>query len=312
MAELGLVTGGAGFIGSHVAKALLKAGGRVRVLDDLSSGFTTNLPSDPSLELMEGDIREADTCRRALEGVTCVFHLAAIASVIGSIENAAFTNEVNVAGTLNLLGAAKDAGAKRFVFSSSASVYGDALVVPTDEAQPLSPQSPYASGKACGEFYGNNFAEIFGLEFVTLRYFNVFGPYQNLHSGYAAVIPLFVKAALTGASPTIYGDGLQTRDFVFVEDVAEANLKAAAAPGVSGQAYNIAGGNAITLLDLLEALEKASGRSLTPRFAPARSGEVRHSRASTEKALRDLDFKPQTSLEAGLKRTYELTRAQQA
>ena len=308
MARLGLVTGGAGFIGSHVVKALLREGWRVRVLDDLTSGFTKNLPQGESVDFIQGDIRDAETCRRACEGVDCVFHLAAIASVIGSIENAVFTNEVNVGGTLTLLVAAKDAGVRRFVFSSSASVYGDAEVVPTDETQPLCPQSPYASGKACGEFYGNNFAEIFGIEFVTLRYFNVFGPYQNLNSGYAAVIPLFVKAALNGTTPTIFGDGLQTRDFVFVEDVALANVRAASASDVSGRAYNVAGGNSITLLDLLSALEKASENSLTPHFAPARSGEVRHSRADVGKAKEALCFSPSTSLEEGLRKTYEISK----
>ena len=288
-----LVTGGAGFIGSHVAAQLLTRGWRVRILDNFGGGRWSNIQTLPSaVEIGMGDIRHLSDCRRACEDVDTVFHLAALASVTGSIADPLESHDVNINGTLNMLLAARDAGARRFVFSSSASVYGDAQTVPTDEAQPLQPQSPYASHKACGEFYAQNFWDLYGLETVVLRYFNVFGPHQNLNSGYAAVIPSFVQATLKGCQPVIYGDGQQTRDFVFVEDVARANVLAALAPNVAGRVFNVAGGQAISLLALLESLEQCTGQPLPPRMEPGRPGEVRHSRADVTRARRELALNP--------------------
>jgi UDP-glucose 4-epimerase len=308
MSNKALVTGGAGFIGSHVVARLLQDGWQVRVLDDLSSGDRAKLPAG-DIEFIEGDIRDPQTCKTACTGCDAVFHLAALVSVVGSVENPSLNHDINITGTLNMMTAARDANVRRFVFSSSAAVYGDAEQVPTEETQPLKPQSPYAVSKACGEMYGKNFHDLYGLEVVSLRYFNVFGPRQNVTSGYAAVIPAFVKAALSGRQPIVYGDGLQTRDFVFVENVADANLKAATASGVAGHVFNVAGGVQTSLLDLIAALELATGKKLEPRFEPARSGEVRHSRAAIELARNVLGFVPTVGLEDGLGRTVEGTVA---
>jgi nucleoside-diphosphate-sugar epimerase len=316
-----LVTGGAGFIGSHVVEGLLAHGWRVRVLDNLSSGCRENIEtvsgihqnngySATDVELVEGDIRDASACRAACRGVDSVFHLAAIASVAQSIEEPDVTHAVNIGGTLNMLMAARDAGARRFVFSSSASVYGNAEVSPTDEGQPIQPPSPYATEKACGELYCRNFWDLYRLETVILRYFNVFGPRQNVNSGYAAVIPCFIKAVMTGTRPTVYGDGLQTRDFVYAENVAAANLRAALAPGVAGQTFNIGTGHGISLIELLTELERAAGTTLDPDFQAPRPGEVRHSCADITLATSALGYCPAVPYGEGLRRTLEA--AQQA
>ncbi|HLV80983.1 MAG TPA: SDR family oxidoreductase [Chthonomonadaceae bacterium] len=305
-----LVTGGAGFIGSHLVGRLLERGWRVRVLDDFSSGSRENLlPCEDRLEVIEGDTREAAVCQAACRGVEHVFHLAAIASVVASVEDPIASHAVTLGGTLNMLLAARDQGARRFVFSSSASVYGNAESSPTGEEQPLCPESPYASAKAAGELYCRNFTTLYGLETVVLRYFNVFGPRQSATSSYAAVIPLFVRAAITGCAPIVYGDGRQTRDFVYVENVVAANLRAAEAEGVAGQTFNIAGGQGISLLDLLALLEQVTDRRLQPEFRPARAGEVRHSCANISRARCLLGYEPSVSLTAGLQRTVEAARA---
>lgn len=300
-----LVTGGAGFIGSHVVDLLLREGWRVRVLDNFTSGTPDNLSASADLEVVRGDIRDAAACRDACAGVDSVFHLAAIASVQTSIDAPVLSHHVNLGGTLNMLVAARDQGVRRFVFSSSASVYGDSRTVPTVEDQPPLPQSPYASGKACGEFYCQHFWNLFGLETVALRYFNVFGPRQSGNSGYAAVIPAFVAAAATGASPVIYGDGGQTRDFVYVGNVAAANLRAALAEGAPGRAFNVGCGQQISLLDLLASLGQIADRELQPTFRPARTGEVRYSCADITRARQDLGYEPSVPLNEGLRRTVE-------
>jgi UDP-glucose 4-epimerase len=311
MPHQALVTGGAGFIGSHLVERLLRERWNVRVIDDFSTGSLDNLHSvHADLEVIVGDIRDRNACRQACIGVDSVFHLAAIASVTSSVEDPVLSHEVTLGGTLNMLLAARDAGVQRFVYSSSASVYGNAEIVPTTEHQPLDPQSPYASCKASGELYCRNFCTLYGLETVTLRYFNVFGPRQSAHSGYAAVIPCFVKAALNGKSPRVYGDGLQTRDFVYVENIAIANLLAASADGVAGCMFNIAGGESISLLDLLATLERLTGSQLAPEFCPARPGEVRDSRADISHARDLLGYEPILSLQDGLGHT--LDAAQQA
>lgn len=303
-----LVTGGAGFIGSHLVERLVREGWQVRVLDDFSSGAYANLSEKilgGMVEVIEGDVRDVDTCYTACRDVECVFHLAAISSVASSIAAPLSTHDINLGGTLNILCAARDMHVRRLVFSSSASVYGNADVIPTSESQPIAPQSPYASSKACAEYYCRNFFDLHGLEAVVLRYFNVFGPRQSANSGYAAVIPLFVQAAVTGRTPVIYGDGLQTRDFVYVETVAEANFLAATMPNAAGKSFNVAGGQGISLLDLLDALSRITGKDLEPEFHPARPGEVRHSRADISFARETLHFQPRISLSEGLMRTYE-------
>jgi nucleoside-diphosphate-sugar epimerase len=257
------------------------------------------------MEVLEGDIRDADACRRACRGVDSVFHLAAIASVASSVADPVHSHDVNVNGTLNMLMAARDQNVRRFVLSSSASVYGDADLVPTPEDAPLRPQSPYATGKAASELYCRNFWELYGLETVVLRYFNVFGPRQSPVSGYAAVIPQFVNAALRDQHPVVYGDGEQTRDFVFVGSVAAANIRAAMADAVAGMTFNVAGGEGISLLRLLEELRELSGSPLAPEFRATRAGEVRHSRADITRAQRILGFTPEISLRSGLRRTLE-------
>lgn len=304
MGKLALVTGGAGFIGGHLTERLLAEGWQVRVLDNFSSGKVENLPVG-HLEVLEADIRNADACRRACRGVDSVFHLAAIASVAGSVADPVHSHDVNVNGTLNMLMASRDQNVRRFVLSSSASVYGDADLVPTPEDAPLRPQSPYATGKAAGEFYCRNFWELYGLETVVLRYFNVFGPRQSPVSGYAAVIPQFVSAAQRDQHPIVYGDGEQTRDFVYVGNVAAANVRAAMADGVAGMTFNVAAGEGISLLRLLEELRALSGSPLAPEHRAGRAGEVRHSRADISRARKHLGFTPDVSLRAGLRRTLE-------
>jgi UDP-glucose 4-epimerase len=308
MSRLALVTGGAGFIGSHLVAHLLQAGWRVRVLDNFTTGARAHLPPQAHLEVCEGDVRVSADCLRATAGADTVFHLAALVSVVESVANPALSHEVNVTGTLNILLAARDQKVRRVVFSSSTAVYGDAATIPTEETQPFSPQSPYAAQKVCGELYGNLFHTLYGLEFVALRYFNVFWPRQSPHSDYAAVIPRFLWAAMRGQSPVVYGNGHQTRDFVSVENVVEANRLAATTEGVSGQAFNIASGRQTSLLELLAALELLAGRALTPRFEPPRAGEVRHSGASIAKAQQILGYHPVVSLEEGLRRAWDALR----
>lgn len=306
MRKTALVTGGAGFIGGHLVERLLSEGWQVRVLDNFSSGKHENLLLS-DVELITADIRDADACRRACHGVDSVFHLAAIASVASSVADPVQSHEVNVNGTLTMLMAARDQDVRRFVLSSSASVYGDADQVPTPESAALRPQSPYATGKACGELYCRNFWELYGLETVVLRYFNVFGPRQSPVSGYAAVIPQFVKAALADEQPVVYGDGEQTRDFVFVGNVAAANVCAAMADAVAGMTFNVAGGEGISLLRLLDELRLLSGSALVPEFRAGRAGEVRHSRADITRARQFLGFTPDVSLRSGLRLTLEST-----
>jgi nucleoside-diphosphate-sugar epimerase len=304
--RIALVTGGAGFIGSHLVERLLAEGWGVRVLDNLSTGSRDNLQRLlHQVEWLEGDIRDATACQRACRGVDSVFHMAALASVAGSVADPVTCHDVNITGTLNMLTAARDRSVRRFVFSSSASVYGNAETLPTVEGQLLNPQSPYASAKACGEFYCRNFWELYGLETVVLRYFNVFGPRQSINSGYAAAIPRFVNALLTSQRPVIYGDGLQTRDFVCVANVVAANIRAGLAEGAAGQTFNIAGGQGISLLELLQELQRLTQARVEPEFQSARAGEVRHSVADISRARKVLGYEPAVSLGTGLRLTVE-------
>ena len=298
-----LVTGGAGFIGSHLVDALLARGDTVRVLDDLFSGYRENVPTAASL--IEASTADREAVREAVTGVDVVFHQAAHRAVLRSVDDPLATDRANVHGTLTVLDAAAEAGVRRFVSASSSSVYGGAELRPTPETAPTLPRSPYAVSKLAGEHYCRVFAELHGLETVSLRYFNVYGPRQRPDSAYAAVIPLFIDALRDGRSPEVHGDGKQSRDFTFVSDVVAANLAAAAAPAAAcrGRAYNIAGGSDETLLDLLEILGRILDVEPQPVHTDPRPGDVRHSCADVAAARAELGFERQVGLEDGLERT---------
>lgn len=284
-----LVTGGAGFIGSSVVEALVGRGERVRVLDNFSTGTAANVDGiDGAVELVKGDIRDPDTVSRAVKGVDGIVHLAALSGVQRSIAEPRLTHEINVTGSLNVLLAAQVAGIRRIVCASSASVYGDPATVPTPEDSPLTPLSPYGATKVAMEQYGAVFSAVYDLSVMSLRYFNVYGARQSPQSDYAAVIPAFVAKIRQGEPVTIYGDGLQSRDFVHVNDVASATLAALDAPmGMSG-AFNVGTGRGVTLLELAEAL----GATVPPTFLPAKAGDIRHSCADVTKVRAVLGWKP--------------------
>lgn len=301
-----LVTGGAGFIGGHLVQELLTRGHEVRVLDNLSTGFRDNLrPLEAAIEFHEGDLRDRTACLEACRAVDLVFHLAALGSVPRSIHDPQATNEVNVTGTLNLLVAARDAGARRVIFSSSSSVYGDASVSLKCENLCPNPRSPYAVSKLVGEHYCRVFRDCYGLETVVLRYFNVFGPRQSPSSQYAAVIPRFISALREGRRPIIYGDGLQSRDFTFVANVVAANLLAAEAPSAVGETFNIACGGSIALCQVLSQLQELLGTHLLPIHEAARAGDIRDSRADVSKAMSRIGYRPLVSFSEGLARTVD-------
>jgi UDP-glucose 4-epimerase len=304
-----LVTGGAGFIGSHLVDALVAAGWRTRVLDDFSSGREENLvASGAAVELVRGSLCDSEILAHALRGVEVVFHQGAVPSVPRSIAEPLLTHEVNASGTLRVLEAARHAGVRRVVYAASSSAYGDAAVLPKVETLPADPRSPYALQKWAGETYCRLYTELYGLETVALRYFNVFGPRQNPESEYAAVVPRFVVACLRGEPPVVYGDGEQTRDFTFVEDAVRANLLAADAAGATGQVVNVAGGRRVSLNQLLGEIGDVCGVSLRARHEPPRAGDVRDSLADLGRAGRLLGYEPRTTLREGLIRTIESLR----
>lgn len=302
---LALVTGGAGFIGSHLVAGLLARGREVRVLDDLSSGRREFVPGCGDVELLVGDVRDPDTVRRAVGGVEVVFHQAALRSVPGSVEDPFAYHDVNVTGTMRLLLAARDAGVRRLVFASSSAVYGEQSVMPLHEKLRPQPISPYGASKLIGEHYCANFSLHYGLETVSLRYFNVFGPRQDPNSEYAAVVARFILAARRGVPLEIHGDGEQTRDFIYVENVVDANLAAAEAPGVAGEVFNIACGERLSVLDIARGIEDVLGRPLPLRHTPARRGDVRDTLADISQARARLGFAPAVSFQEGLRRTVE-------
>jgi nucleoside-diphosphate-sugar epimerase len=308
MSVIYLVTGGAGFIGSALVRALAGGGRRVRVLDNFSSGRHENLEGLRDVEVIEGDIRDDSRLARALEGVSVVFHEAAIASVPLSVADPLLTHEVNVTGTLKVLHAARAAGTKRVVFAASSAAYGDSPTSPKVETMLPAPMSPYAVTKVAGELYCRTFHEVYGLETVSLRYFNVFGPRQDPGSQYAAVIPRFVTAALKREPATIFGDGLQSRDFCFIDDVVSANLLAADAPSASGGVFNIACGEAISLNQVLDQLEQIVGHTIERRHEPARGGDVRHSLADITAARAILKYQPTATFAEGLRKTVDWFR----
>ena len=305
-----LVTGGAGFIGSHIAEALCRRGGRVVVLDDLSYGSESNLewrkPGD-ELEFVRGDIRDGELIKKVLQGVDWVFHEAAVASVAASLAEPQMTNEVNLTASLELLQVAREAGVKRFMFASSCAVYRDSAEPVKREGEGEGPASPYGLQKYAAEKYCGLYSALFGLETVSLRYFNVFGPRQSASSPYSGVIARFCTALLEGQQPVIFGDGQQSRDFVNVADVVRANLLAAEAPAekVAGKFFNVGTGRRTSVLELFTGLAKAAGSNLKPRHEPARAGEIRHAQADIGNTRGALGFEPSVALETGLRQTFE-------
>ena len=302
-----LVTGGAGFIGSNLVRRLAGTGARVRVFDNLSSGHLANLEGlEASVEFVGGDLRDAGAVREAMRGIRHVFHLGALASVQASVDDPATTHEVNDTGTLHVLLAARDAGAERVVFSSSASVYGDGPEMPKREDMAPEPLTGYALAKLSGEHRGRIFHRLHGLNFFALRYFNVFGPRQDPASHYAAAIPLFMGAYAGGRQPTIYGDGGQTRDFTFVEDVVSANLRCLAAPeSAAGGVYNVAYGDRVSINELARRIAELAGQPFAPVYAPARAGDIRESQADSTLARRVLGWAPEHTFGDGLAATFE-------
>src|ERR1700722_472262 len=307
-----LVTGGAGFIGSNTIDELVRRGRDVVALDDLSSGEAANLAHVSSkIKLIQDSITNLDALREASRGVDCVIHLAAQTSVPRSVKDPIETNQINVNGTLNVLVAARDAKVRRVVFASSCAVYGKTEVLPIRESAPLAPISPYGLSKQVGEAYGRVFQELYGLEFVALRYFNVFGPRQDPGSPYSGVLSIFNAALLGGTQPTVYGDGEQSRDFVYVENVVQANLLAAEAKGATGLAVNVGTGNRSTLNQTLAALGKITGRPAKAKYAAAREGDIRDSQADISLAQRALGYRPSFGFDEGLKKTWEWFTANQ-
>jgi UDP-glucose 4-epimerase len=305
-----LVTGGAGFIGSHIAEALVERGERVRVLDNLSTGHLANLePFRDRIEFIEGDLVDGPVVARAVQGVDCVFHEAALASVPLSVEEPLKTNAACVTGTLTLLDAARRAGVRRLVYAGSSAVYGDRPTSSKRESDLPEPLSPYGTAKLAGEYYCRAFTATYGFETVVIRYFNVFGPRQDPDSPYAAVIPIFLSLMLSGRQPVIYGDGRQSRDFTFVSDVVRANLLAADAGGVSGMVFNAATGRNTDLLTLLDALNRLLGTEVRPRFDPPRPGDVRESLADITLARGHLGYEPEVDFEEGLRRSIDYYRS---
>ncbi|MBN1421158.1 MAG: SDR family oxidoreductase [Planctomycetes bacterium] len=299
-----LITGGAGFIGSAIAERLVRDGHRVRVLDDFSTGMEERLvPIADDVEIVRGDVRDRDAVERCLRGVEVVFHEAALPSVARSVEDPLTSHDVNVNGTLTLLDAARRAGVRRLVYAASSSAYGDSAVLPKKESQPAAPLSPYAVGKLTGEYYCRIWWTLFGLPTVSLRYFNVFGPRQDPRSEYAAVIPRFVTAALSGRAAQVFGDGEQTRDFTFVDNVVDANLLAAQATGAEGGVFNIACGERISLNRLLREIGEITGKPVQAEYGPPRPGDVMHSLADISRARDILGFEPRVSVREGLDRT---------
>lgn len=298
-----LVTGGAGFIGSHLTSTLLQAGEQVRILDNFSTGLRENLQFLPGAEIVEGDIRSYHIVREAVDGVDFVLHEAALPSVPRSVRDPITSNDVNVVGTLNVLDAARDSQVKRLVFASSSSVYGDTPTLPKRECMAPNPMSPYAVSKLAGEHYCRSFFRLYGFETVMLRYFNVFGPRQNAKSEYAAVIPKFIRAISDNEPITIFGDGSQTRDFTYVQNVVKANLLACEKDGIGGRTFNVATNQQISLLDLVGALERIISRKASTLFEDARPGDVMHSYAAIDDARALLAYEPSVNFEEGLRRT---------
>jgi nucleoside-diphosphate-sugar epimerase len=310
--KLYLVTGGAGFIGSHIVEALVNRGDRVRVLDNFITGRRENLsPVAGRVEFIEGDLRDYATTLRAAEDARVIFHQAAVPSVPRSVAEPALNHDVNVNGTFNVLMAAREAGVRRVVYAASSSAYGDTETLPKREHMPPSPLSPYAASKLFGEYYCQVFTRVYGLETVSLRYFNVFGPRQDPSSPYSGVISKFVTALLSGDQPVIYGDGEQSRDFTYVANVVDANLRAAESKEAIGEVINLGIGERVTLNQLLAELQKIIGSNLPIHYEETRPGDVRHSLADISRAVEMIGYRPLVGLAEGLRRTVEWYRENQ-
>lgn len=304
-----VVTGGGGFIGSHIVDELLRRKQRVKIIDNFSTGKRENLkPFSDRAEVVEADIAEASNLTDILRGADYVIHQAAIPSVPKSIIDPVKSHHANVDGTLRLLLACRDAEVKRVVYASSSSLYGDSPTLPKHEAMMPNPLSPYGAQKLFGEMYCQVFTKAYGLETVSLRYFNVFGPRQDATSQYSGVLALFIPAVLQGRRPTIFGDGLQSRDFTYVQNVVEANLLACTTPGVGGEVFNVACGDRITVNSMLQQINKITGKDISPIYAEPRAGDIKHSQAEITKAAEKLGYRPQVSFEEGLRRTIEWYR----
>ncbi|HMQ17106.1 MAG TPA: SDR family oxidoreductase [Phycisphaerae bacterium] len=302
--SLCLVTGGAGFIGSHLVRRLLAEGHAVRALDNFSTGHAANLAEVAGdIELVEGDIGDEHTAARCARGVDAVFHLAARASVPRSVEFPVEANHANVTGTLNLLVAARSAKVRRFIYSASSAAYGDTPTLPKVESMPPQPLSPYAVSKLAAEYYCSCFSHVYGLETISLRYFNIFGPRQDPKSAYAAAIPAFVSRMIRGERPVIYGDGEQSRDFCYVDNAVEANVLAMRAPRLAGEVVNIACGERITLNAIVALINQHLGSRLAPIYEPVRAGDVRHSLAALDAAQRIIGYRPGVMFAEGLARS---------
>ena len=309
MSETYVVTGGAGFIGSHIADHLLRQGHRVRIVDNFATGKRANIAElSGDLEVFEINITDKEALERAFVRADYVFHQAALASVPRSVDDPLTTHEANVTGTLNVLLASRDAKVKRVAYAASSSAYGEVTVEVQDESLVPHPISPYGVSKLAGEYYCRSFTEVYGLETVALRYFNVFGPRQDETSQYSAVIPKFIAAMLAGKQPTIYGDGEQSRDFTFVENVVHGNLLAIKAPDVAGEMMNLATGGSVSLLELVDKINVVLGTSLQPVHDAPRAGDIKYSRADVTKAIELLDFAPVINFDTGLARTIEWFR----
>ena len=306
-----LVTGGAGFIGSHLATELIRRGGTVRVVDNLVTGKRQNLSHLPEIEFVEGDLADLDVARRAVDGVEYVLHQAAIPSVPRSVQDPITSNRANVDASLNLLVAARDAGVRRVVYAGSSSAYGNSPTLPKVETMPTAPLSPYALQKLVVEQYCQIFTQLYGLETVTIRYFNVFGPRQDPSSPYSGVISLFISALCDGRQPTIYGDGEHTRDFTYVENVVDGVLRACDAPSASGEVINVATGGRVSLNQLFGAVRDLVGATVEPKYAAPRAGDVKDSQANIDKARRLLGYQPLVTFEQGLQKTVEWYRTSQ-
>jgi UDP-N-acetylglucosamine/UDP-N-acetyl-alpha-D-glucosaminouronate 4-epimerase len=305
-----LVTGGAGFIGSHLAEELVARGHHVRVVDSLITGRRTNLDHLPSVEFLEGDLADPSTCQRAVDGMEFVLHEAAIPSVPRSVQDPVTSNRANIDGSLNLLVAARDAGVKRLVYAGSSSAYGDTPTLPKREDMPANPLSPYALQKFVAEQYCQMFTRLYGFETVTIRYFNVFGPRQDPGSPYSGVISLFATALLAGRQPLIYGDGEQTRDFTYVSNVVDGVLRACEAPSVAGEVINVATGGRISLNELLRTMNRILGTGIQAIYLDGRAGDVKNSQADISKARMLLGYTPHILLEEGLTKTIAWCREQ--
>jgi len=305
-----LVTGGAGFIGSHIAEALVARGDRVRVVDNLSTGHLGNMDSfRDKIEFIEGDLIDAPLVARAVDGVDCIFHEAALASVPMSVEQPLKTNAACVTGTLTLLDAARRAGVRRLVYAGSSAAYGDQPTSSKRETDLPAPLSPYGTAKLAGEYYCRAFSETYGFETVVVRYFNVFGARQDPESPYAAVIPIFLSLMLRGQQPVVYGTGRQSRDFTYVTDVVKANLLAADAEGIAGRTFNVATGRSVDLLTLIDTLNRLMGTKVEPRFDPPRPGDILESQADITAARIHLEYEPEVAFEEGLRRSIDYYRS---